>query len=337
MGTLAGHHRGPRPGHTRGLSHGHGQERCCSAAHLAALQPPSLRVTAAALPHVTGSPGPGVLRRLRPARPVQRSARLSRTAGWMPARREPAPGGSRVHCHPFSGLGARLYPGGLATPTPQAFNVASRTAILKPSRKFPPPVETAGRTAPGPYPPDLSRCQSRGRNNAGSSRTPFRHARRTRPIWQYWTRPGFVRAAPALSGTTRIRLPSATAACCDRPQAKVSHLHSDTQRLTAQPQVLTITRPRTGRRSDSLPLRGSCRFVCSRPTTSRAVSAADGTGRPAGPVPGQLTMIILLVPKSFENQSGRLDLNRRPLDPQNGGSGVIPAQSVFSVSAAREY
>ncbi|WP_322770283.1 hypothetical protein, partial [Frankia sp. Cr1] len=31
------------------------------------------------------------------------------------------------------------------------------------------------------------------------------------------TRPGFVRAAPALPGTTRIRLPSATPAYCDRP------------------------------------------------------------------------------------------------------------------------
>ena len=47
-------------------------------------------------------------------------------------------------------------------------------------------------------------------------------------------RPGFVRAAPALPATTRIRLPSATATCCDRPQAKVSHLHTNQQRLTAQ-------------------------------------------------------------------------------------------------------
>jgi hypothetical protein len=78
-----------------------------------------------------------------------------------------------------------------------------------------------------------------GRNNAGSSRTPFRHARRTRPIWQCWTRPGFVRAAPALPGTTRIRLPSATLTCCDRPAAKVSHLHSNQQRLTAQTVNLT--------------------------------------------------------------------------------------------------
>ena len=81
-----------------------------------------------------------------------------------------------------------------------------------------------------------------GRNNAGSSRTPFRHARRTRPIWQCWTRPGFVRAAPAVPGTTRIRLPSATLTRCDRPAAKVSHLHSNQQRLTAQ--TFNLTDPR---------------------------------------------------------------------------------------------
>jgi len=41
------------------------------------------------------------------------------------------------------------------------------------------------RAAPGPYPPDLSRQAIKGRTNAGSSRTPLRHARRTRAIWQY--------------------------------------------------------------------------------------------------------------------------------------------------------
>jgi hypothetical protein len=40
-------------------------------------------------------------------------------------------------------------------------------------------------------------------------------------------RPGFVRAAPALPAATRFRLPSATATCCDRPQAKASHLRSN--------------------------------------------------------------------------------------------------------------
>jgi ATPase subunit of ABC transporter with duplicated ATPase domains len=47
-------------------------------------------------------------------------------------------------------------------------------------------------------------------------------------------RPGFVRAAPTLPGTTRIRLPSTPSTCCDRQTAKVSHLHSNQQRLTAQ-------------------------------------------------------------------------------------------------------
>ena len=40
-------------------------------------------------------------------------------------------------------------------------------------------------------------------------------------------RPGFVRAAPALPVITRLRLPSAPPPCCDRPTAKVSHLHSN--------------------------------------------------------------------------------------------------------------
>jgi hypothetical protein len=40
-------------------------------------------------------------------------------------------------------------------------------------------------------------------------------------------RPGFVRAAPTLPAATRIRLPPATATCCDRPQAKVFHPRSN--------------------------------------------------------------------------------------------------------------
>lgn len=36
-------------------------------------------------------------------------------------------------------------------------------------------------------------------------------------------RPAFVRAAPTLPGTTRIRLPSATSSCCDRTTAEVFH------------------------------------------------------------------------------------------------------------------
>ena len=69
-------------------------------------------------------------------------------------------GGSRVHCDSLGEGGARLYPCGIATATPQTFTVASGPAI--PARKFPADARRV-RTAPGPYPPDLSRCQVKGR------------------------------------------------------------------------------------------------------------------------------------------------------------------------------
>jgi len=80
---------------------------------------------------VPGSPRLGVLRRLRPTRPFSGRRAYPRPSGWTPATRELATGGSRVHCDPLSGLGARLYPGGLATATPQTFTVASRDDQMK--------------------------------------------------------------------------------------------------------------------------------------------------------------------------------------------------------------
>jgi hypothetical protein len=74
---------GPGPG---------GPGRCHSAARLAALQPPSLLATAAALRHAAGSPSPGLLRRLRPARPFgSRRAYPGQRAGCPPP--GAAPGG----------------------------------------------------------------------------------------------------------------------------------------------------------------------------------------------------------------------------------------------------
>ena len=42
------------------------------------------------------------------------------------------------------------------------------------------------------------------------------------------THPGFVGAAPTLTGTPRLRLPPASTGCCDSPQVQVFHLHSNT-------------------------------------------------------------------------------------------------------------
>jgi|HubBroStandDraft_1064217.scaffolds.fasta_scaffold05584_7 hypothetical protein len=49
-------------------------------------------------------------------------------------RREPRPGGSRVHCDSLGEAGARLCPSGLATSAPQAFNVASKAGDNIPPR-----------------------------------------------------------------------------------------------------------------------------------------------------------------------------------------------------------
>jgi hypothetical protein len=80
--------------------------------------------------------------------------------------------------------------------------------------------------------------------NVGSSRTPFRHARRTQAIWQYRPAPALSGPLATLPGATRIRLPSASPPCCDRTAAKVSHLHSNQQHLTAQ-NVVQLWKPGT--------------------------------------------------------------------------------------------
>src|SRR6476620_6826536 len=64
-------------------------------------------------------------------------------------------------------------------------------------------------------------------------------------------RPGFVRAAPALPGTTRIRLPSAPPSCCDRISDVGLSPPFESLRFTAHPRSaphLCILGPRRGRR-----------------------------------------------------------------------------------------
>jgi hypothetical protein len=143
------------------------------------------------------------------------------------AARLPPPGGSRVQRSSLGGGGARLCPSGLATSTPQTFPVAYRRAVTIARRKFPPRHHR--RDAPRPAQIRQVRAGGvcEGRNNAGSSRTPFRHARQTRTIWQCCHAPALSGLLPPSPGTTRIRLPPASPPCYDRTAAKVSHLYSN--------------------------------------------------------------------------------------------------------------
>jgi hypothetical protein len=62
--------------------------------------------------------------RLRPARAVSRRQRTCPPLRWMCSGRA-GRDGSHVHAPSIGQLGAQLYSGSIATPTPQAFNVAS--------------------------------------------------------------------------------------------------------------------------------------------------------------------------------------------------------------------
>ena len=111
----------------------------------------------------TGFPRLGVLRRLRPAptRSADDGPSPTTRVGYTASGQDR--GGSRVHCDSLDEGGAQLCPCGLATATPQHFTVASRTDTHMTCPEVPRPDPPARvRTAPGPYPPGLSRFTFRG-------------------------------------------------------------------------------------------------------------------------------------------------------------------------------
>jgi hypothetical protein len=162
------------------------------------------------------------------------------------------------------------------------------------------------RTASCPDPPGSSRRPVKGLNDVGSSRTPLHHAHRARTIWQYWHVPASSGLLTPSPNITRIRLPSASPTCCDRPKAKVSHLRSNLRVImAAQPPMPMRQRSlgalRTGRcdhsrsnreshvslstshlsnRQDPTPFRGNPQSSAPR---SRARSVGRATSRPCAP------------------------------------------------------
>ena len=101
-----------------------------------------------------------------------------------------------------------------------------------PAREFPAPVAGAHRIRPrsARFEPVASLRDVKRRFLAYSS--PSRSP--DPPHLAVLARPGFVRAAPALPGTTRIRLPSAPPPCYDRAGGEGLPPPLEPQRLTAQ-------------------------------------------------------------------------------------------------------
>ena len=101
--------------------------------------PVSFLLTAGALRHARGSPAPGVLRRLRPARAFSWQRAYPPPPAWQEDGRRSGHGRFPCSRHPFDGPGTQLCPGGIATATPQAFTVASHPRLVRPGQEFPAP------------------------------------------------------------------------------------------------------------------------------------------------------------------------------------------------------
>src|SRR5918994_5791592 len=134
------------------------------------------RTTTRPPPHST------VIGRLRACPSASRPERREGDRGWFPRSPEPIDEG-----------GVQLNPGSLATSTPQTFLVASSPAYPFRLQSHPSQPRDGCALQTDPDPPGSSRLDAYGASRTGSSRTPSRLARRTRPVWQ-------CQRVPALSG-----------------------------------------------------------------------------------------------------------------------------------------
>ena len=138
-------------------------------------------------------------------------------------------------------VGARLYPRGIATTTPQHFTVASGQACANPGQEFSAhraKRDARIRTAPSPDPSGLSWWTLR-RLHAPVPRVHlFVSLAGPTPSDGAGTSRLHKGPLATLPGTSRVRLPPASPPCCDRTAVQVSHLHSIDQRLTAHTHIV---------------------------------------------------------------------------------------------------
>src|SRR6266496_612806 len=128
-----------------------------------------------------------------------------------------------------------------------------------PPRKFPARHEGRVRAAPGPDPPGFEPVPHQG----GVTRRFLAYSSPSHLPDPYHlavlARPGFVRAAPALAGITRIRLPSAPPSRCDGNNGEGLSPPLESLRLTAHPGPTAHgcawrgRRTRTGRGNSHIP------------------------------------------------------------------------------------
>jgi hypothetical protein len=154
----------------------------------------------------------------------------TRPAAWQPGRPRAVPTFTRSS---IGQAGTQLYPGSIATPTPQTFNVASPPPAAHGFGVDPrhPPAVT--HCTPGPYPPDLSQALVTRLQPLIHSRYATDLASRTRTVWQYRHVPALSGLLPTLTSVPQIRLPPASTRPPRRPERKGLSPLSTIQRLVA--------------------------------------------------------------------------------------------------------
>lgn len=114
--------------------------------------------------------------------------------------------------------GTRLYPGSIATATPQAFTVASPPTELD-GFGVQTPHAASGALHTGPYPPGWSTASRlRGFEHRFTLVAPSDLARRTRAVWQFRHVPSLSGPLATLTGVPRLRLPPASIRPLRRPK-----------------------------------------------------------------------------------------------------------------------
>jgi hypothetical protein len=139
--------------------------------------------------------------------------------------------GSHVHHQPIGERGGQLCPGSIAMSTPQAFLMASWSADADRRRSRPPWRPCA---ANRPISTRLEPAERlRGFGHWFTFVPPSRLACRTRTVWQYRPVPSLSGLLPPSPCVSRVWLPPASPACCDRPEAEPFHLRPVEWRLVA--------------------------------------------------------------------------------------------------------
>jgi hypothetical protein len=154
--------------------------------------------------------------------------------------------GSHVHHQPVDGVGAQLFPGSLATGTPQTFPVASWPATSTGVRVALPSRWLGVRCGPAPIRQISSRFLSCGGSTTGSCNTYTFPSRLPGPgRLAVPTRPVVVGAAPTLPCASRVRLPPASPGRCDSPEVGLPS-HPVKWRLVAHEFVEKLLTERNG-------------------------------------------------------------------------------------------